>query len=58
MFERDGVVIDDQQLLDITGDTTHIFKFGKDFDQFSGTYLDDLNRHFCEDPCDHVLHDD
>lgn len=57
-FKRDGVVIGDQTLLDITGDSDYIFKFDKEFENFPKSWIDDMIKHFCEDPCVHVLHDE
>lgn len=56
-IELDGFKFDREQLLRITGDKEHVFVFQNTFNNLTPKNIEDLTKHFCANPCNHVLHE-
>lgn len=56
-MEYDGQKLDRQKFFDMGGEKEHVFLKSKHFTELNEQDIDDVNEHFCQNPCVHVLHD-
>lgn len=62
LFKTEGHEFDSEQMLDLTGNERHIFRLTEydnkqTSDEFWQAQSEDFAEHFCQNPCEHVLHD-
>lgn len=56
-YEAEGFELDRQKLIEVTGEEAHVFVFASIDDSLGPEAAAEVNKHFCQKPCDHVLHD-